>query len=390
MTSGTGTCQITATRAADSDYASTSATAPVSATTDVPTITWATPAAITYGKALGATQLDAALSYNGASVAGGCTYSPVAGTVLAAGRQTLTANCTPTLTSDYSTPQKVSVSLTVNPETTTTILSTPTPISVLCNTVTLTATVSATYGVPTGSVSFYDGSTLLGSAGVNTYGVATYYASSLTTGAHSITATYSGDTNDSASATSGTLSETVVDFTITSSGSTTQVVMPGAAGTYTYNLTLTSGATLPVAATVTLSGLPSGATATLTGAGWTQLSNDSWQLPANIPVGTVTLSITAPSTTASNRKDSGFGRGMAPIALGLLLLPFAGRLRRTGKRLGNRGVLQLFLAAGLLTSLGISGCGGSFFAQSQQSYNVTITVAAGSLTHTSNVTLTVE
>ena len=214
--------------------------------------------------------------------------------------------------------------------------------------------------------------------------------SSLVTGSHSITATYGGDTNDSTSVTGGSLSETVLDFTITSSGNTTQVVMPGAAATYTDDITLTSGVTLPVAATVTLTGLPSGATATLTGTGWTQLSSDSWQLPANTPVGTVTLSITAPGTTASNRSDSGFGRGIAPIALGLLLLPFAGRLRRAGKRLGHRGVLLLFLAAGLLTTLGISGCGGSFFAQSQQSYNVTVSVAAGSLTHTSNVTLTVQ
>jgi hypothetical protein len=280
--------------------------------------------------------------------------------------------------------------VTVNPNATTTTLSTPTPISVLSNTVTLTASVNASYGVPTGSVNFYDGSTLLGAAGVNTNGVAAYSTTSLATGTHSITATYSGDTNDSASATSSALSETVVDFTIANSGSTSQTVMPGAAATYTYNFGISSGATLPVAATVTLSGLPSGATATLTGAGWTQLSSDIWQLPANTPVGTVTLSITTPGTTASNQTDSGFGRGMAPIALGLLLLPFAGRLRRAGKRLGHRGALLLLLVAGLLTTLGISGCGGPFFPQSQQSYNVTVCVVAGSLTHTSNMTLTVE
>jgi hypothetical protein len=391
MTSGTTACLVKADQSGNANYsAATEISQSVTASLATTTVSWSTPTAITYGTALSATQLDAALSYNGASVAGGCTYSPGVGTVLAAGTQTLTADCTPTLTSNYSTPQKVSVSLTVNPETTTTTLSTLTPISVLSSTVTLTATVSASYGVPTGSVSFFDGSTPLGSANVNTNGVATYYATSLTTGTHSITAMYGGDTNDSTSVTGGSLSETVLDFTLTNSGSTTQVVMPGAAATYTYNFGVSSGATLPVAATVTLTGLPSGATATLTGTGWTQLSSDSWQLPANTPVGTVTLSITAPGTTASNQRDSGFGRGIAPIALGLFLLPFAGRLRRAGKRLGHRGVLLLFLAAGLLTTLGISGCGGSFFTQSQQSYNVTVSVAAGSLTHTSNVTLTVQ
>ena len=66
-----------------------------------PTITWAAPSAITYGTALSATQLDAALS-----VAGSCTYSPAAGTVLSAGMQTLTATCTPTDTTDYSSVSK--------------------------------------------------------------------------------------------------------------------------------------------------------------------------------------------------------------------------------------------------------------------------------------------
>ena len=45
-----------------------------------PTITWATPADITYGTALSATQLNAT-----ASVPGTFVYTPVAGTVLNAG-----------------------------------------------------------------------------------------------------------------------------------------------------------------------------------------------------------------------------------------------------------------------------------------------------------------
>ena len=49
-----------------------------------PTVTWAAPAAITYGTALSATQLDAT-----ASVPGTFTYTPAAGTILGAGTQTL-------------------------------------------------------------------------------------------------------------------------------------------------------------------------------------------------------------------------------------------------------------------------------------------------------------
>jgi hypothetical protein len=61
------------------------------------TVTWATPAAITYGTALGPTQLDAK-----ASVPGTFSYSPVAGTVLKAGVHTLRVTFTPTDTADYS------------------------------------------------------------------------------------------------------------------------------------------------------------------------------------------------------------------------------------------------------------------------------------------------
>ena len=64
---------------------------------DLPTITWASPAPITYGMALGAAQLD-----DKASVPGSFTYSPAAGTVLQAGNnQTLSLTFTPTDSTDY-------------------------------------------------------------------------------------------------------------------------------------------------------------------------------------------------------------------------------------------------------------------------------------------------
>jgi hypothetical protein len=77
-------------------------------TKTTPTITWATPAAITYGTALSATQLNAT-----ASVAGSFTYTPAAGTTPAAGLQTLSATFTPTDTADYTTATD-SVTLMVN------------------------------------------------------------------------------------------------------------------------------------------------------------------------------------------------------------------------------------------------------------------------------------
>jgi len=71
------------------------------------TITWPTPAAIVYGTALSATQLDAT-----ASVAGTFTYSPAIGFVPSAGTQTLSVNFTPSDTADYTSAQST-VSLVV-------------------------------------------------------------------------------------------------------------------------------------------------------------------------------------------------------------------------------------------------------------------------------------
>jgi hypothetical protein len=73
-----------------------------------PTITWSAPAAITYGTALSATQLNAT-----ASVPGAFVYAPPAGTVLSAGSRALSATFTPTDTTDYTTAT-ASVTITVN------------------------------------------------------------------------------------------------------------------------------------------------------------------------------------------------------------------------------------------------------------------------------------
>jgi len=94
---------------ADSNFKGVSF-APTVVTQITPTITWPTPAAITYGSALSATQLDAT-----ASVPGTFTYTPAVGTVLAAGaNQTLSVSFTPNDTTDYTTTT-ASTMITVNP-----------------------------------------------------------------------------------------------------------------------------------------------------------------------------------------------------------------------------------------------------------------------------------
>src|SRR5205085_866868 len=70
------------------------------------TITWANPAGITYGTALGATQLNAtAAGVANGSAPGALSYSPAAGTVLGAGdHQALTVSAA--ATSNYNAAGK--------------------------------------------------------------------------------------------------------------------------------------------------------------------------------------------------------------------------------------------------------------------------------------------
>lgn len=105
-----------------------------------PIMTWALPAAITYGTALSAGQLDAT-----ASVPGTFVYSPSAGTVLAAGLDTLSVTFTPTDTIDYATTTS-SVTLSVNQATP--VITWVSPASITYGTALSAAQLDATASVP--------------------------------------------------------------------------------------------------------------------------------------------------------------------------------------------------------------------------------------------------
>jgi hypothetical protein len=108
--SAAGTYTVVATFAGSADYAAaTSAPLTFTIAKASPTVTWANPADITYGTALGATQLDAT-----ADVPGTFSYAPAAGTVLGASSQTLSVTFTPTDTADYSSAS-ATVPLTIDP-----------------------------------------------------------------------------------------------------------------------------------------------------------------------------------------------------------------------------------------------------------------------------------
>ena len=99
------------------------------------------------------------------------------------------------------------VTQTVLYATSTTVVSSANP-AVYSETVTLTATVTASGGVPTGTVTFFDYGITLGTATVDSSSTATFTSSSLSVGDNFITAVYGGDVNNAAS-TSDFLDQTV-------------------------------------------------------------------------------------------------------------------------------------------------------------------------------------
>ena len=99
LTTGSQILTVTFTPTDSTDYATATSIVTLTVNKATPSITWPTPAAITYGTVLNVAQLDATTS-----AAGTFAYSPPAGTLLTAGQQVLMASFTPTDTTDYNMP----------------------------------------------------------------------------------------------------------------------------------------------------------------------------------------------------------------------------------------------------------------------------------------------
>src|SRR5205085_6136104 len=90
---------VTLTPTDGANYTTATATVTLDVVKATPAITWPAPAAITYGTALNATQLNAT-----SPVAGTFVYTPASGTVLNAGlAQTLSVTFTPADGANYTT-----------------------------------------------------------------------------------------------------------------------------------------------------------------------------------------------------------------------------------------------------------------------------------------------
>jgi hypothetical protein len=384
-----GSYTISVTYGGDNNYAVPSSAITISLQIGqfTPAITW-TPASssIPFGTALGSTLLNASAASGGISVRGTFTYkatmaggAPVTVTiasVLSAGSYSLTATLTPTDTTTYATAT-AQVPLTVTQIRPAVTLTSSASSVVLTNPLLFTATVSSSAATPTGTVSFLDGTTALGQ-GTLSNGVATLSTSSLAAGNRIISAVYSGNANFSA-ATSGALTESVLELSLTNvgasgiaSGSGTsawQTVTPGGTANYPLTILPTNGTIFPAPITLSLTGLTA------------------------LPTTATTLAIQTPSVVARLEPGTQLHRTLPPVALGFLLFPLAGMWRRRlGKTLGRTIFTLLVLAAGASAMAGLSGCGtnNGFFGQPSQTYTITVTATSGTLSHATTVTLTIE
>ncbi|AXC13623.1 putative aggregation factor core protein MAFp3, isoform C [Acidisarcina polymorpha] len=129
----------------------------------------------------------------------------------------------------------------------------------------LTATVKAGLaGRPaaTGSISFYDGTTLLGTASLSS-GAATYSPAALAIGTHTISAVYAGDTNyNPVTSASSSITVAALPPAFTLTGTPAKVTVTGGSqGVVTLNLT--ANASFSGAVTLSCSGMPTNGTCTV-------------------------------------------------------------------------------------------------------------------------------
>ena len=244
--------------------------------------------------------------------------------------------------------------------------------------VTLTAkVVSATTGPPTGSVSFYEGTSLLGT-GTLASGTATFSTSSLTAGTtNTIEAVYGGDDNFITSFGSTSVSEASLDFTLAISGAASVNVNQGSAATYQIAVKPLYGS-YPGPVTFTSVGAPSTSTVTFS--------------PATVAAngGSTTVTLTIKTNASANLAPGDTGSKRSPLAWALLLIPLLGlsRLRRQGRRLSRLATLLLLLGCTLVGAM-VTGCGGSVNLI-EHDYSIVVTATSGNVIHNVPVTLDVK
>lgn len=242
------------------------------------------------------TFLDSGLSLGSAPVVNGTATLPVVS--LAVGTHSIVA--TYGGSPAYSTSSSTALAQQVRLATTKTILGASANPSVGASPITLTATLTTSGGIPTGLVSFFDGTKLLGTALLSAQAMATLTLgpTALTVGTHSLTAVYAGDGLDAASS-SAAVTETVsIAFTTTLLSASANPASHGSAVAFTAQVTAASGS--PNGAVQFFDGTNSLGNGTLNATGTTTLSISTLTLGSHTITATyVGDGFNLPSTSAA-------------------------------------------------------------------------------------------
>jgi sugar lactone lactonase YvrE len=315
------------------------------------------------------------------------TFTTTATNLSSAGTYPITATLTGPAAGNYAIPSPAAT-LTINPAPTLITLSNLTATATPGSSITLTAQVaSTTTGMPTGSITLLDSENPLFTSLLSTSGDAVFTIPSITSGSHTFTAVYSGNTNFTPSTstpqliTVSTGPTTNPDFTLAPTGTTTQTILSGSSASYTFSVQLQGNMSSPI--TLAATGLPNLAT----------VSFNPPTLPPGSTTNTFTLTIATPNATALKSHPT-----HPPITWAFLLFPIAAlTFHPRNYRIAAKLLTLTFLS---ITTLLASGCGDRIStadaqALSAKSYTITVTGTATTSTgsilqHSATVTLLLQ
>jgi hypothetical protein len=255
--------------------------------------------------------------------------------------------------------------------TTITLTSAPNPVTA-GQPVLFTVTVAPTpTGTPLGTVNFLNGASLLGTATLNSVGVATFTISSLPSGTDVITAVFSGNAG-SAGSTSAPVN-LVINPTFAVTAPTTPITV-GAGGMVNINIGVAPvGSSFTNVVTMSATGLPAGATA-------------RFNPPSVTPgaAGATTVLTVALSASAQLAPEPGKNQ---PFALFGFALAGMCLFIRKRKQLVKSWGMALACTALVCGMLALPGCGTTGSGTKSQTIAVTVTGTSGSAHESAVITL---